>query len=144
MRSLNIAILVGRLGADVDIKPLSNGNREVATFSIATDASFKDQHGEWQERTDWHRVVTFQKGLIGMLRKHGKKGRLVTVQGELKNRHYVDPNTDEKRWITEIQLNPVHSQVQFLDKLADNIPEQSPPANQADVPVTVGDDDIPF
>ncbi|NQY81735.1 MAG: single-stranded DNA-binding protein [Alphaproteobacteria bacterium] len=55
MKSLT---LVGLLRADVSINGLQNG-QEVATFSLATDDSYKDCHGEWQNRTDWHRIVTF-------------------------------------------------------------------------------------
>lgn len=141
MKSLNTVTLVGRLGSDVSINQLANG-QEVASLSIATDDSFKDRQGEWQERTDWHRVVTFQKGLIGILRKHARKGRLVAVQGMLKQRSFVDADTGAKRYITEVQLNPINSQVQFLDK--NSTPEQDALRDDQVAGDTYSEDDIPF
>ena len=140
MKSLNTVTLVGRLGSDVSINQLSNG-QEVASLSIATDDSFKDKQGEWQERTDWHRVVTFQKGLIGILKKHARKGRLVAVQGMLKQRSFTD-QSGAKRWITEFQLNPINSQVQFLDK--NSAPEQDAPRDDQVTDDSYTDDEIPF
>lgn len=90
-------------------------------------------------------MVTFQKGLIGILRKHGRKGRLVAVQGILKTREFADSNTGEKRWTTEILLNPIHSQVQFFDKLED-APGQNdtPPPDQLSDADHYNGDDLPF
>ena len=70
MYSINSVTIVGRLGADAEIRSLQNGDK-VATLSIATDHSYKDkQSGEWIKRTEWHRVVTFQQGLVAVLEKH--------------------------------------------------------------------------
>ncbi|GAB6051737.1 hypothetical protein JCM17960_05570 [Magnetospira thiophila] len=56
--------------------------QQVATHSIDTDHSYKDKNtGEWIKRTEWHRVVTFQQGLVSVLEKHARKGRLTAVQG---------------------------------------------------------------
>ena len=67
---LNMAQLIGRLGADVTVNHLASGGR-VANMSVATDESYIDrQTGERKDRTEWHRIVTFQDGLIGMLEKH--------------------------------------------------------------------------
>ena len=81
---LNRAEVIGRLGADVTINHLQSGGR-VANLSIATDESYIDKAGggERIDKTEWHRVVTFQNGLIDMLDKHAKKGRLVYVAGKL-------------------------------------------------------------
>ena len=80
---LNMAQLIGRLGADVTVNHLASGGR-VANMSVATDESYIDrQTGERKDRTEWHRIVTFQDGLIGMLEKHAKKGRQVHVSGKL-------------------------------------------------------------
>ncbi len=74
---LNSAQIIGRLGADVVISNLTSGGR-VANMSVATDEGYLDrQSGERIDRTEWHRVVTFQGGLVDMLEKHAKKGRLV-------------------------------------------------------------------
>ena len=70
MFGLNRAEVIGRLGADVVINHLTNGGR-VANMSIATDESYLDRNsGERVEKTEWHRVVTFQPGLIDMLENH--------------------------------------------------------------------------
>ena len=83
---LNRAEVIGRLGADATIGNLASGGR-VANMSIATDESYIDkQSGERVDRTEWHRAVSFQSGLIDMLEKHAKKGRLVYVAGKLQTR----------------------------------------------------------
>ena len=83
MFGLNNAQLIGRLGADATISHLTNGGR-VANVSIATDESYLDKNsGDKVDRTEWHRIVTFQDGLVEMLEKHAKKGRLVYVSGKL-------------------------------------------------------------
>ena len=82
---VNMAQVLGRLGDDVAINHLASGGR-VANMSIATDESYIDkQTGERIDRTEWHRCVTFQNGLVDMLEKHAKKGRLVYVQGKLQD-----------------------------------------------------------
>ena len=112
---LNRAELIGRIGADVVVNHLASGGR-VANFSVATDESFLDkQSGERQDRTEWHRVVTFQDGLITMLEKNAKKGRLVYVAGKLQTRRWKKDGEDSDRFSTEILLVP-GGRVQFLDK----------------------------
>ena len=75
MFGLNNAQLIGRLGADATISHLTNGGR-VANVSIATDESYLDRNsGDKVDRTEWHRIVTFQDGLVEMMEKHAKKGR---------------------------------------------------------------------
>ena len=82
MFGLNNAQLIGRLGADATISHLTNGGR-VANVSIATDESYLDKNsGDKVDRTEWHRIVTFQDGLVEMMEKHAKKGRLVYVSGQ--------------------------------------------------------------
>ena len=112
---LNRAEVIGRLGADVTINHLASGGR-VANMSIATDESYIDrQTGERVDRTEWHRVVTFQNGLVDMFEKHAKKGRLVYVAGKLQTRKWRKDGEDSDRFSTEIILVP-GGRVQFLDK----------------------------
>ena len=74
MFGLNRAEVIGRLGADVTVNHLTSGGR-VANLSIATDESYIDRNsGQREERTEWHRVVSFQPGLIDMLEKHAQQG----------------------------------------------------------------------
>ena len=130
----NHAELVGRLGADVTVNHLVSGGR-VANLSIATDESYIDRNsGEKVDKTEWHRVVTFQDGLIDMLQKHATKSRLVHVEGKLQTRRWRKEGEDSDRFSTEILIVP-GGRVQFYDK-----PKGAPatnaqtPANAADMP----------
>ena len=113
---MNRVELIGRLGADVTVNHLASGGR-VANLSIATDESYIDRTGtgERVDKTEWHRVVTFQPGLIDMLERNAKKGRLVHAEGKLQTRRWSKPGEDGDRFSTEILVVPGHK-VQFLDK----------------------------
>ena len=103
---LNKVQIIGRLGADVTVNHLTSGGR-VANLSIATDESYiNKQTGEKVDKTEWHRVVTFQDGLIDMFEKHAVKGRLVYVDGKLQTRRWSKPGEDGDRFSTEILLVP--------------------------------------
>ena len=110
---LNKASLIGRIGQDVTVNHLASGGR-VANLSVATDESYI-RDGERVDRTEWHRLVTFQDGLITMLEKHAKKGRLVYVDGKLQTRRWRKDGEDADRFSTEIMLVP-GCRVQFLEK----------------------------
>ncbi len=71
MFGLNRAEVIGRLGADVTVNHLTTGGR-VANMSIATDESYVDRDGQKIDKTEWHRVVTFQPGLVDMLENHSR------------------------------------------------------------------------
>ena len=114
---LNQAQIIGRLGADATISNLTSGGR-VANMSIATDEGYLDrQSGQRIDKTEWHRVVSFQSGLIDMLERHAKKGRLVYVAGKLQTRRWRKDGEDSDRFSTEILLVP-GGRVQFLDRPA--------------------------
>ncbi len=115
MFGLNRAEVIGRLGADVTVNHLTTGGR-VANMSIATDESYLDRNaGERVEKTEWHRVVTFQPGLVDMLEKHARKGRLVYVSGKLQTRRWRKDGEDGDRFSTEILLAP-GGRIQFLER----------------------------
>ena len=145
---LNRAEIIGRLGADVTVNHLANGGR-VANLSIATDESYIDKNsGERVDRTEWHRAVTFQPGLVDMLEKHARKGRLVYVAGKLQSRRWRKDGEDTDRFSTEIMLVP-GGRVQFLDKPNGN----GAPAANGEVPAAGNEavqaadgigDEIPF
>ena len=144
---LNKAEVIGRLGADVTINHLASGGR-VANLSVATDESYIDkQTGERVDRTEWHRVVTFQNGLVDMFEKHARKGRLVYVAGKLQTRKWRKDGEESDRFSTEILLVP-GGRVQFLDKPNGN--GATAPAGEAAPPAASGPadpadmDDIPF
>ena len=125
---LNRVELIGRLGADVTVNHLSSGGR-VANLSVATDESYiNKQTGERVDKTEWHRVVTFQDGLVDMFEKHARKGRLVYVDGKLQTRRWSKPGEDSDRYSTEILLVP-GCLVRFLDKPNGNgVPVAADPA----------------
>ena len=151
MFGLNLAQVIGRLGADVTVNHLPSGNR-VANMSVATDESYINREtGERIEKTEWHRIVTFQSGLIDMLEKHATKGRLVYVAGKLQTRSWRNDGEASDRRATEILLAP-GGRVQFLDK-----PRTANGSNGSDAPAASAqateapatsqddlDDDIPF
>ena len=111
---MNRVELIGRLGADVTVNHLMSGGR-VANLSVATDESFIDKTGNRVDRTEWHRLVTFQDGLIDMLERHAKKGRLVHAEGKLQTRRWKKDGEDSDRFSTEILIVPGHK-IQFLDR----------------------------
>ena len=134
---LNRVELIGRLGADVTVNHLMSGGR-VANLSVATDESYINrQSGQRVDKTEWHRVVTFQDGLIEMFEKHAAKGRLVYVAGKLQTRRWKKDGEDGDRFSTEILLVP-GSVIQFLDKpngapaSADQPPAEQPAATAED------------
>ena len=145
---LNSAQIIGRLGADVAINSLASGGR-VANMSVATDESFIDKTGQRVDRTEWHRVVSFQSGLIDMLEKHAKKGRLVYVAGKLQTRKWRKEGEDSDRYSTEIILVP-GSRIQFLERPATANGSAAPASNgQTTAPVTTAaadplDGGVPF
>ena len=140
---LNRVDLIGRLGADVVVNTLMSGGR-VANLSIATDESYIDKsNGQKVDKTEWHRVVTFQDGLIEMFEKHAHKGRLVFVSGKLQTRRWKKDGEDSDRFSTEILLVP-GSRVQFIDKPSDAPSTAAAPANGQPDPAADPDDSIPF
>ena len=80
-----------------------------------TDESYIDKTGEQVDRTEWHRIVTFQPGLVDMLVKNARKGRLVYVAGRMQTRRWRKDGEDSDRFSTEILLVP-GSRIQFLDR----------------------------
>ena len=147
---LNRAEVIGRLGADVSVNHLTSGGR-VANLSIATDESYLDKTtGERVDRTEWHRAVTFQPGLVDMLVKNARKGRLVYVAGKMQTRRWRKEGEDSDRFSTEILLVP-GSRIQFLDRPNGNgtVAQAGEPENGSAMPAGASQADpeseqIPF
>jgi single-strand DNA-binding protein len=102
-KSVNKVILVGNLGKDPEVKYTPSG-MAVANFSIATNENFKDKSGQWQERTEWHNVVAFQK-LAEIVGEYVKKGTKIYIEGRLQTRSWDDKESGQKRYKTEILAN---------------------------------------
>src|SRR5262245_8042417 len=104
MAGLNKVQLIGNLGGDPEINALADG-RKVATFSLATSESWRDKTtGEKKERTEWHRIVVWSEGLIGVVEQYLKKGLKVYVEGKLKTRKWQGQDGSD-RWTTEVVLS---------------------------------------
>ena len=94
--SLNKVLLIGRLGNDPEIKQMSNG-KNVARLSVATSETWKDKNsGERKEKTEWHRVVIFNEGLVNVVQQYLKKGSQVYIEGQTQTTKYTDNNGQEK------------------------------------------------
>ena len=132
-RGLNKVMLIGRLGANPEIRYTPDGN-PVATFNVATNESYTNKSGERVTQTEWHRVVVFGK-LAEIVGEYYSKGKKVYVEGKLRTRQWEDRNGN-KRWTTEIVANNLF----ILDsKGEDFTPEET---TIEDTPIN--DDDIPF
>jgi single-strand DNA-binding protein len=113
--SLNKVLLIGRLGADPEIKQMVNG-KNVARLSIATSQSWKDKSsGERKEKTEWHRVVIFNEGLVNVVQQYLKKGANVYVEGQITTRKWKDESSGQDKYSTEIVLQGYNSSLTMLD-----------------------------
>ncbi len=103
MKSVNKVILVGNLGKDPEIKYTPQGT-PVAKFSLATNERFKDKDGNWQDRTEWHNIVLWQR-LAEIAGEYLKKGSKVYIEGRLRTDSWDDKQTGQKRYMTNIVGN---------------------------------------
>jgi single-strand DNA-binding protein len=99
-KSVNKVILIGNVGGDPDVKYTPSGT-PVAKFSIATNESYKDRSGEWQERVEWHRIVAWA-GLAEIVGEYVQKGKKLYIEGRLQTTSWDDRQTGEKKYKTEI------------------------------------------
>ena len=113
--SLNKVQLIGRLGADPDIKQMVNG-KNVARLSVATSQTWKDKSsGERKEKTEWHRIIIFNEGLVNVVQQYLKKGANVYIEGQLSTRKWKDESTGQDRYSTEVVLQGYNSSLTMLD-----------------------------
>ena len=113
--SLNKVLLIGRLGADPEIKQMVNG-KSVARLSVATSQSWKDKStGERKEKTEWHRVVIFNEGLVSVVQQYLKKGANIYVEGALTTRKWKDESSGQDKYSTEVVLQGYNSSLTMLD-----------------------------
>jgi len=102
-KSVNKVILIGNLGKDPDIK-YTPGGIPVAKFSLATNERYKDKSGEWQDRTEWHSLVAFQR-TAEIIGEYVKKGSKIYIEGRLQTSSWEDKQSGEKKYRTEIIVN---------------------------------------
>ena len=121
--TVNKVILVGRLGADPQLKYTPSGRANV-NFNLATNAVWKDQEGNQQEKTDWHRVSAWGK-LAEIMGEWLKKGSYVYIEGRLQTRSYEDSN-GVKKYITEV----VATDLEMLGKKGEGAPAETSPSEE--------------
>ena len=149
--SLNKVLLIGRLGADPEIKQMVNG-KNVARLSLATSNTWKDKNtGEKKEKTEWHRVVIFNEGLVNVIQQYVKKGAQVYIEGQLTTRKWRDEKSGTDKYSTEVVLQGFNSTFKILsskNNQIENSPEnniqKSALPNEENVPSKDLDDEIPF
>ena len=112
--SVNKVILVGNLGKDPEVRRMTSGD-PVVNLSIATSETWRDKaSGEKKEKTEWHRVVIFNKNLADVAEKYLKKGAKVYVEGQLQTRKWTDKDGAEK-YSTEVVLQNFRGELTMLD-----------------------------
>jgi single-strand DNA-binding protein len=112
--SVNKVILVGNLGKDPEVRRMTSGDA-VVNLSIATSESWRDKaSGERKEKTEWHRVVIFNKNLAEIAEKYLRKGAKVYVEGQLQTRKWTDKDGAEK-YSTEVVLQNFRGELTMLD-----------------------------
>ena len=130
--SLNKVLLIGRLGADPEIKQMVNG-KSVARLSLATSQSWKDKtSGEKKEKTEWHRIVVFNEGLVNVVQQYLKKGAQIYIEGQLATRKWKDEQSGIDKYSTEIVIQGFNSSLTMLGggTGAGNVGTQSSGINQ--------------
>ncbi len=112
--SVNKVILLGNVAADPVIRSTQDG-KKIATFSLATSEKWKDKNSsESREKTEWHRVVVFSDGLVGIIEKYIKKGTKLFVEGSLQTRKWTG-NDGVEKYTTEIVLQGVNNKLEIID-----------------------------
>ena len=149
--SLNKVLLIGRLGADPEIKQMVNG-KSVARLSLATSQSWQDKNtGEKKEKTEWHRVVVFNEGLVNVVQQYLKKGAQIYVEGQITTRKWKDEQSGQDKYSTEIVIQGYNSSLTMLgggsgsggiqndsmSQISNDMSDNSQVSNEMD-------DDIPF
>ena len=141
MANLNKVQIIGRLGADPEMRFTANG-RALSTMNVAVNRNYTTQDGERREETEWVRVVAWAR-LAELVSQYLSKGRQVYVEGRLQTRQWDDQD-GQRRYTTEV----VAQDVQFLDRAEggnyDNQPGTTPAPAGDDVGGGLDPDDLPF
>jgi len=112
---LNKVILIGNTAQDPDIRQTNDG-RELANFSLATNEKWKAKDGTPQEKTEYHKIVVFNQGLVNLVKNYVKKGTKLYIEGQLQTRKWTDNNGVDK-CTTEIVLQNFNSSLHLLNKV---------------------------
>jgi single-strand DNA-binding protein len=146
--SLNKVLLIGRLGADPEVKQMVNG-KSVARLSLATSNTWKDKNtGEKKEKTEWHRVVVFNEGLVNVVQQYLKKGAQVYIEGQLNTRKWKDEKSGQDKYSTEVVIQGYNSSLTMLgggnqNSTSSQVSKQNLENPSQEISHEM-DDDIPF
>jgi single-strand DNA-binding protein len=151
-KSVNKVILVGNLGKDPEVKYTPQG-KPVAKFTLATNERYKDKDGQWQERTEWHNIVLWER-LAEIAGEYLKKGGKVYVEGRLRTDSWDDKTTGQKKYMTTIVGNDIvllggrgeggESARGAAAAGGNNFDQRAPEAEPAAESSPISDEDIPF
>lgn len=136
---LNKCQFIGHLGNDPEIRSMQSGD-EVANFSLAVTEKWKSRDGERKEKTEWVRVVVFNKGLVTLCKNYLKKGSKILLEGSMETRKWTDQSGVEK-YSTEVVLRPYKSEIIMLGK-RDDMNQDTPTDYNQDTGEF--EDEIPF
>ena len=145
--SVNKAILIGRLGRAPEVRYMPNGEA-VCNFSIATSETWNDQHGQKQERTEWH-AITLYRRMAEVAGQYLKKGSQVYIEGRIQSRKYTDKNGIERTAYEIIgnEMKMLGGKAEGSSESANTAEPPAPPRRQAPAaPAQPVDDidEIPF
>jgi single-strand DNA-binding protein len=149
-KGVNKVFLLGNVGKDPEIKATAGG-MTIATFGLATADRAKDQQGNWQDKTEWHNLVAFQR-TAEIVRDYVKKGSQLYIEGKIQTRSWDDKESGQKKYRTEILVNeltllgkPGGGEGGGYSKSGSTSYGASAPASQPDyADQGITDDDIPF
>ena len=156
-KSVNKVILLGNLCKDPEIKYTPSGTA-VAKFSLATNEGYKDKSGQWQERTEWHNIVAWQR-LAEIIGEYVKKGSKVYIEGRLQTSSWDDKETGQKKYKTEIIANELvllggrgegeseggsRGYSRGASAGGANFDQSQPPHDESAHATQIQDEDIPF
>jgi len=141
MAGRNLVILIGYLGADPEVR-YTNSGTSVTTFRMATSVNFKNKDGEKTDKTEWHKIVAFDR-LGEICGEYLKKGKQIYIEGRLQTREWEDKDGN-KKWTTEIVANTM----QMLGSADDSSRTETGQTGQESSAPTSADDgddsDVPF
>ena len=135
---INKVILIGNIGAKPEIRKTQNGDN-VASFTIATSENWKDQQGQQQTRTEWHKIVIFGK-LTQIVESYLDKGSKIYIEGQLRTRKWQNQQGQDQ-YTTEVVLTQFKGSLQMLDTKPSN---QFSTASASSSTINDLDDEIPF
>lgn len=150
-KSLNKVMLIGNLGKDPEVKYTPQGT-PMARLALATNERFKDKEGQWQDRTEWHNVVLWQR-LAEIAGEYLKKGSKVYIEGRLQTRSWDDKQTNQKRYMTEVVASDLlllsgrgeGESAGYSRGGGNNFDQRTPePEPAAATSSPISDEDIPF